>query len=203
MGNSLHARETFPGPDVGLDYWISWLDLEFLKQAHILKGTEGTFHCMVPCAPTCYWYMSGFSFSFLFFLVGVGEGVPLEPELGGLIHERQVVCHWTTSTLSSTPSATNESINQPRKPNKPHLPWRVCWPRSILKCLQPCSPEGIGDFYCSFLRGEKCTQDFSPNVLLIHSHRSRAVLNWDFVNLVFGWLWAVFVLSECFWRLCQ
>lgn len=144
--------------------WTSWLDLEFLKQALILKGTEGTSPCMVPCAPTCYWCMAalkclGFGFSFSFFAGGGGN---TGARTWGLIHERQVVYHWTTSTLSSTPSATSESVNQSRRQNKPHLPRRVCWPRSILKCLQPCSPEGIGDLYYSFLRGKNVHEILVP-----------------------------------------
>lgn len=130
--------------------WTSWLDLESLKQALILKGTEGASPCMVHGHYLLLMSRVCVSFSFL---VGPREG-STGARTWGLMHERQVVYHWTTPTLSLTPSATNELIN-PEKKIRLISPGGYAGHGSILKCLQPCSPEGIGDFYCSFLREKK------------------------------------------------
>lgn len=147
MGDSFHARETFPGPDVGLDFLTRF---GISKTSPYFKRYRGHVSLHGPWAPICYWCL-GFGFLFLFWW---GLGGSTGARTWGLMHERQVIYHWTTPTLSSTPQC-NQWVNQPRKQNTPHLPRRVCCPRSILKCLQSCSPEGIGDFYCSFLREKK------------------------------------------------
>lgn len=86
MGNSLHARETFPGPDVGLDFLtrsgISKTSPYFKRyRRHFsLHGSMCTYLLLmfVCIKMSRVWF-------FIFFFwgrVGVGEGVTLGPEFG-------------------------------------------------------------------------------------------------------------------------